>query len=187
MFFYIVLTPISITSGLWSTGNTRKNHQIDVYIYQCDLHLLQKFLFLFYWSQIFCWSKRLRFSPYLWPLLNRRLLEFPFLYGFPFFIEFQFFFVWIPFFYRIPVLFCLDSLFFNRIPVLDPFCLYCMCTLSFVFKYGNILIRKAFFNLNTLANCRKIVILAVWIILTCFSCFTKMDMAFWKLVLKLYI
>ena len=35
MFFYIVLTPISTTSGLWSTGNTRKHHQIDVYIYQC--------------------------------------------------------------------------------------------------------------------------------------------------------
>ena len=37
MFFYIVLTPISTTSGLWSTGNTRKYHQIDVYIYQCGL------------------------------------------------------------------------------------------------------------------------------------------------------
>ena len=36
MFFYIVLSPISTTSGLWSTGNTRKNQQIDVYIYQCD-------------------------------------------------------------------------------------------------------------------------------------------------------
>ena len=35
MFFYIVFTPISTTSGLWSTGNTRKYHQIDVYIYQC--------------------------------------------------------------------------------------------------------------------------------------------------------
>ena len=35
MFFYIVLTPISTTSSLWSTGNTRKYHQIDVYIYQC--------------------------------------------------------------------------------------------------------------------------------------------------------
>ena len=33
--FYIVLTPISTTCGLWSTGNTRKYHQIDVYIYQC--------------------------------------------------------------------------------------------------------------------------------------------------------
>ena len=29
------LTPISTTSGLWSTGNTRKYQQIDVYIYQC--------------------------------------------------------------------------------------------------------------------------------------------------------
>ena len=37
MFFYIVFTPISTTSGLWSTGNTRKYHQIDVYIYQCEL------------------------------------------------------------------------------------------------------------------------------------------------------
>ena len=36
MFFYMVLTPISTTSGLWSTGNTRKYHQIDVYIYQCE-------------------------------------------------------------------------------------------------------------------------------------------------------
>ena len=35
MFFYIVLTPISITSGLLNTGNMRKYHQIDVYIYQC--------------------------------------------------------------------------------------------------------------------------------------------------------
>ena len=37
MFFYIVLTPISTTSGLLSTGNTRKYHQIDVYIYQCEV------------------------------------------------------------------------------------------------------------------------------------------------------
>ena len=36
MFFYIVLTPISITSGLWSTGNTHKYHQINVYIYKCE-------------------------------------------------------------------------------------------------------------------------------------------------------
>ena len=35
MFFYIVLTPISTTSGLCSTSNTRKYHQIDVYISQC--------------------------------------------------------------------------------------------------------------------------------------------------------
>ena len=35
MFFYIVLTPISTTSGLWHTGNARKYHQIDEYIYQC--------------------------------------------------------------------------------------------------------------------------------------------------------
>ena len=34
MFFYIVLAPISTTSGLRSTGNTRKYQQIDVYIYQ---------------------------------------------------------------------------------------------------------------------------------------------------------
>ena len=36
MFFYIVLTPISTTSSLWSTGNTRKSQQIDIYIYQSD-------------------------------------------------------------------------------------------------------------------------------------------------------
>ena len=36
MFFYIVSTPISTTSGLWSTDNMRKYHQIDVYIYQCE-------------------------------------------------------------------------------------------------------------------------------------------------------
>ena len=36
MFFYIVFTPISITSGLRSTGNTRKYQQIDVYINQCE-------------------------------------------------------------------------------------------------------------------------------------------------------
>ena len=37
MFFYMVLTPISTTSGISSTGNTRKYKQIDVYIYQCDI------------------------------------------------------------------------------------------------------------------------------------------------------
>ena len=37
MFLFIVLTPISTTSGLWSTGNTCKYQQIDVYIYQCDI------------------------------------------------------------------------------------------------------------------------------------------------------
>ena len=37
MFFYIVSPPISITSGLWSTGNTRKYQQIDVYICQCGV------------------------------------------------------------------------------------------------------------------------------------------------------
>ena len=36
MFFYIVLTPISTTSGLWSTDKIRKYQQIDVYIYQCE-------------------------------------------------------------------------------------------------------------------------------------------------------
>ena len=40
-FFYIVLTLISTISGLWSTGNTRKYHQIDVYIYQCEDELIQ--------------------------------------------------------------------------------------------------------------------------------------------------
>ena len=35
MFFYIVLTQISTTSGLWSTGNTCKYQHIKVYIYQC--------------------------------------------------------------------------------------------------------------------------------------------------------
>ena len=45
-FFYMVFTPLSTTSGLWSTGNTRKYHQIDVYIYQCELSAerLQAFL-----------------------------------------------------------------------------------------------------------------------------------------------
>ena len=42
MFFYIVLTPISTTSGLCSTGNTRKYQQIDVYIYQCEYCVLTK-------------------------------------------------------------------------------------------------------------------------------------------------
>ena len=45
MFFYIVLTPISTTSGLRSTGNTRKYHQIDVYIYQCDTWYRQNVLY----------------------------------------------------------------------------------------------------------------------------------------------
>ena len=35
MFFYIVLTPISTTSGVRSTDNTRKYQQIDIYNYQC--------------------------------------------------------------------------------------------------------------------------------------------------------
>ena len=38
MLFYIVLTPISTTSGLLSICNMRKYHQIDVYIYQCDIN-----------------------------------------------------------------------------------------------------------------------------------------------------
>ena len=37
MFFYIVLTQISTTSCLGSTGYTRKYQQIDVYIYQCEI------------------------------------------------------------------------------------------------------------------------------------------------------
>ena len=41
MLFYIALTPISTTSGLRSTGNTRKYHQIDVYIYQCECDCLK--------------------------------------------------------------------------------------------------------------------------------------------------
>ena len=36
MLFYIVLTSISTTSGLWNNDNTRKSQQIDVNIYQCD-------------------------------------------------------------------------------------------------------------------------------------------------------
>ena len=36
MLLFIVLAPISTTSGLWSTGNTRKYQQIDVNIYQCE-------------------------------------------------------------------------------------------------------------------------------------------------------
>ena len=34
MFFCIVLTPISTTSGLWSIGKTLKYQKIDIYIYQ---------------------------------------------------------------------------------------------------------------------------------------------------------
>ena len=37
MFFYKVLTPISTTSDIWSSGNTRKYQQIDTYIYQCEI------------------------------------------------------------------------------------------------------------------------------------------------------
>ena len=47
MFFYIVLMPISTTSGLLGTGNTGKYHQIDVYIYQCDNALFKYFQMLF--------------------------------------------------------------------------------------------------------------------------------------------
>ena len=42
MFFCIVLTPISTTSGLRSTSNMRKYQQIDVYIYQCVCCALAK-------------------------------------------------------------------------------------------------------------------------------------------------
>ena len=48
MFFYIVLTPISTTSGLRSAGNTRKYHQIDVYIYQYVTEVSEKT----YWMKI---------------------------------------------------------------------------------------------------------------------------------------
>ena len=44
---YIVLTPISTTSGLWSTDNMRKHQQIDVYIYQCVQVSIDHCLFLF--------------------------------------------------------------------------------------------------------------------------------------------
>ena len=46
MFFYIVLTPISTTSGLQSTGNTRRYHQIDVYIYQCVKAHTKRFMMM---------------------------------------------------------------------------------------------------------------------------------------------
>ena len=48
MFLYIVLTPISTTSGLWSTRKTRKYQQIDVYIYQLDTVQLNVHIFM-YW------------------------------------------------------------------------------------------------------------------------------------------
>ena len=50
MFFYIVLTPISTTSGLWSTGNTRKYHQIDVCIYQCEIWHIIYYLNNIFWN-----------------------------------------------------------------------------------------------------------------------------------------
>ena len=63
MFLYIVLTPISTTSGLWSTGNTRKYQQIDVYIHQCvsgvqiltfgGLHQMLKFAHLICVTKLF--------------------------------------------------------------------------------------------------------------------------------------
>ena len=46
MFFYIVLTPISTTSGLCGTGNMRKDHQIDVYIYQCDIDVWVRLVYI---------------------------------------------------------------------------------------------------------------------------------------------
>ena len=39
MFFYIVLTPISTTSGLWSTGNTRINTSKSTYTFTSVLLL----------------------------------------------------------------------------------------------------------------------------------------------------
>ena len=33
--WHVYLYSINTNIGLWSTGNTRKYHQIDVYIYQC--------------------------------------------------------------------------------------------------------------------------------------------------------
>ena len=62
MFFYIVLTPIPTTSGLWSTGNTRKYHQIDVYIYQC-VHA------------IFIWSSMSILPDHLKPVLRLSILD----------------------------------------------------------------------------------------------------------------
>ena len=53
MFFYTVLTLISTTSGLWSTGNTHKYHQIDVYIYQCAFRILKLFIILVFLNLVF--------------------------------------------------------------------------------------------------------------------------------------
>ena len=49
MYLNIVLTPIYTTSSLWSTGNTRKYQQIDVYIYQC-VNIPIRFLSKCMWS-----------------------------------------------------------------------------------------------------------------------------------------
>ena len=102
VFFYIVLTPISTTSGQWSTGNTRKYQQIDAYIYQCGLFLLvlsqtnmrelkeenifvfKYILFFFHFRlqrtledhrllvDLFCWILDLFFSAELYPLPVRK-------------------------------------------------------------------------------------------------------------------
>ena len=52
MFLYIVVTPISTTSGLWSTGNTRKYQQIDVYIYQCVNPFKTNEILHFWYSEV---------------------------------------------------------------------------------------------------------------------------------------
>ena len=58
MFFYRVLTPISNTSGLWSTGNTRKYHQIDVYIYQCVFRIFRVMTFISTWRVLLAVCQR---------------------------------------------------------------------------------------------------------------------------------
>ena len=40
MFFLFCFNTNIYTSGLWSTGKTRKYHQIYIYIYQCEHDVL---------------------------------------------------------------------------------------------------------------------------------------------------
>ena len=66
MFFYIELMSISTTSGLWSTGNTRKYHQIDVYIYQYVIYgLAMEPRMLFKTSNHLLTGKQQNIVPYL--------------------------------------------------------------------------------------------------------------------------
>ena len=76
MFFYIVLTPISSTSGLGNTGNARKYQQIDVYIYQCGyVRGFRDIIELLSFLAFFAFASALEFAYYLLHNVNKIILD----------------------------------------------------------------------------------------------------------------